>query len=551
MFTKLEKYILFILFIYYLFITDYFLYLNTVYFFVLLYNICKIFKSFYNYGNKENYYILKYILISIFLFFCSYYLIYDPNPIYYLFTFYLPFENYFKGILAIIFHTYFLNKFSAPKKKNYKRLEILHDSEIIRLANRIIKNDKPSYNFEYFLSKQINYFKKNKKKFFQFVISLIIIKILLYFYRTKYWIYFNKKEKILPITTSKNTKFYMTSCVYNMEPIIVDYINELKKLIKYLGEDNIIISIVENGDSTDKTRDYLIEFQKYLNETKIINKFYLNHEIKDKRKKIMDSQLKDYYRIKFLAQLRNKCFEFLYEIPNLDFENTKIINFNDIIFRYEEIIKLLSTNNEDYDAVCAMDFYYNFYDNWVSIDLDGNILRDGFPYFINKEAQDLLINRKPIRIFSCWNGVIVFTASPFKDRAINFRDEKYIANKTNIYKLNPEENYHIDFESECSYFHLDLQTMGYNKRFINPEIRVAYTYWHYYYSNYILPNTIELLNYFGYYIRYFYRKRNKYMSNYKDKNVKLSAGLQKWYLIHKLMKKRQRTKPKFKIFNNI
>ena len=43
----------------------------------------------------------------------------------------------------------------------------------------------------------------------------------------------------------------------------------MKKLINYLGFNNVIISIVENGDSVDNTRKYLENFQNYLNNKNI------------------------------------------------------------------------------------------------------------------------------------------------------------------------------------------------------------------------------------------------------------------------------------------
>ena len=115
----------------------------------------------------------------------------------------------------------------------------------------------------------------------------------------------------------------------------------------------------------------------------------------------------DHLRIKFFSTLRNKCLDFIYEIPNLNFENTKIIFFNDIYYKYEDIINLISRNNEDYDAVCALDFDNYFYDRWVSIDLDGNSLLRNFPFIVKKEAQDRILNHKPFIVFSCWNGVII------------------------------------------------------------------------------------------------------------------------------------------------
>ena len=217
--------------------------------------------------------------------------------------------------------------------------------------------------------------------------------------------------------------------IANIEEIIVNFIEEMKKLIYYLGKENIIVSIVENGDSKDKTRDYLREFTIYLDKNKIINKFILSYEIENPKKKFHRKNL-GYLRIEFYSRLRNKCLDFIYQIPNLNFDNTKIIFFNDIYYKYEDIINLISTNNEDYDAVCGLDFRKVFYDRWVSIDLDGNSLLRNFPFILNKEAQDLILNHKPFRVFSCWNGVIVFTAFPLKNKAIQFRYPKNI--KKNI-----------------------------------------------------------------------------------------------------------------------
>ena len=86
----------------------------------------------------------------------------------------------------------------------------------------------------------------------------------------------------------------------------------------------------------------------------------------------------------------------------------------------------------------------------------------------------------------------------------------------------------------CTYFHIDLQALGYTKRFINSDVRVAYNYVYYYYAKYTLPNTFELLYYFVYYFRYFFKKRNKDMSNSISKDVKLSDLMNNWYLFHKL-----------------
>ena len=164
----------------------------------------------------------------------------------------------------------------------------------------------------------------------------------------------------------------------------------------------------------------------------------MRKEVEDIRKKVKPFIKSSRLRIEFYAKLRNKCFDYLYELSNIDFNNTIVIYFNDVMFRYEDIINLLSTNKEDFDSVCGLDMYsHYFYIRWVTIDLDGNGLKKYFPFFINKEAQDLILNHQPIRVFSCWNGIIAFKANSLRNKQIQFRYKrnytipKYLLNTAN------------------------------------------------------------------------------------------------------------------------
>lgn len=176
-----------------------------------------------------------------------------------------------------------------------------------------------------------------------------------------------------------------------------------------------------------------------------------------------------------------------------------------------------------------MDFSNIFYDRWVSIDLDGNSLIEKFPFFLNKEAQDLIINHKPVRVFSCWNGVIVFTASPLKYKRLQFRYKNN--NKKSKHKINNCQK--VDYESECTYFHIDLFNLGYTKKFINPNVRVTYNYKYFNKRKYFYPSLEDIKSYFNLYLKSFKVKRNKFMSNYKDKNIKFNKMVEKWYLENK------------------
>ena len=530
--------VIFIILIFtYIFIDDSDLYIKLIYVFLIIYHVYISILVIFENISISTIKIKLFIIVSIILYLFTYFIIFDTNPFFFIFVYYLFFPYLWKGVLIVFIHSYILSKF-IKINNNYKPIENNSDfTEDISLKEKnsistssIMTN--PSISSYYFLFGFFCFIIKTKKRIFIFLICLILIIMLdikIFINRNKLWVLFNKKSKILPKMTSSNTTFYITATLVNMENIIKNYIKEMIKLINYLGKENVIVSIVENGDSTDNTAKYLEIFQKYLNERNITNRFIFDHLINDERGQelLFLEHDEGYLRIKFYSQLRNKCLELLYDIPNLNFSNTKIIFFNDVIFEYENIIKLLSTNNEDYDAVCGLDFYDCFYDSWVSIDLSGYSLRHDFPYFVNKEGQDLVINHKPVRVFSCWNGVTVFTAEPLKDKKIQFRYELHEDRYVEHY-LDSDQKFW--YESECTYFHIDLFSLGYTKTFINPEVRVGYLYEYYNQkkNGYIRIKDFEM--YYKYYLNSWNKKRNKNMSNYKDRNITLDKMLWDWYM---------------------
>ena len=539
----------------------FFLFTNRHNFFRIIYT-CLLMINLYYLGKNRFNIKLKQWIIYILSYVSSYYLIKDPNPFYYLLTFYLPLPNFFRAVFIIMFISYIFNKYiiileipkniiiekedkkednkdNAIKEEEVKKEEIIEKEiqkeeikeeeikkEIVlekEIQKEEIKEDNKEENKDdekkeeikeedknknnkkeedirrFFLSREIGYLWENKESLIWLFIWLILLRIAIYFYEIKYWVLVEDN----PFDNSKNpsqnkTIYYISAVIYNMEPIIKDWISEMKQLIDYLGTDRVIVSIVENGDSTDKTRKYLQFFENYLINHKVVN--LINIE-KREQKEGVD-------RIRFLAKLRNRSLDLLYKIGDLDFDNTKIIFFNDIIYRYEDILKLLFTNNGNYDTVCAMDYYEGFYDTWASIGLDGKQFRRYFPYFYNKELQDAYINGEVIRTFSCWNGVTVINAKAFEDRdKLFFRTGKKIR------------------QSECTLLHADMYWMGYRKIFVNTQVAVAYTYEYYYKNHYLYPWTKNLFTYFYYYFKYGFIKRNYNMTNLVDENITMYNNL--------------------------
>jgi hypothetical protein len=248
----------------------------------------------------------NFIFTSLILYLFSYFIIYDPNPFFCIISFYSFYPNFIKATFIILIHTFFISYYLNNCKINsinFKTKEVKSASEKFKLIRKL-KYISESY----FLSNLFKSLTGNKRLKYIFIVLILIYtaKTIIFLNRIKIWVYMNNKEKTIPISTLKNTTFYITSNLVNIESIIDNYIQQLKYLINYIGKENVIISIVENEDSKDNTRTILNNFQKYLTENKILNKFYLNREIEDPRKLGKPFEKYSRLRIEYFAKLRNK-----------------------------------------------------------------------------------------------------------------------------------------------------------------------------------------------------------------------------------------------------
>ena len=245
--------------------------------------------------------IKTFLITSFLLYLFSYFIICDPNPFLGFIFYHLFYPNFIRAILIIIIHTYFLSISIRPRRI---KLDNLNEDFPLRLEFRKIRNDLIQ---SYFLSKIFRYLREKNLVEISFLVFILLfcLDILLFKNRIALWVYFNKKEKTLPISSSKNRIFYIASNIVNMEKIIDNFIGEMKKLIYYLGENNCIISIVENGDSIDNTRKYLEDFKNFLNSKNILNKFILKKEVEDIRNKTNPYIKGSRLRIEFYSKLRN------------------------------------------------------------------------------------------------------------------------------------------------------------------------------------------------------------------------------------------------------
>ncbi len=201
--------LLVILFIGNIFIKSFNAYFLLIYIFISIYHIiiiCFLIKNkrFFSYELKS------FIINSILLYLITFFLICDSNPFSSIIFFYTFYPNFLKAVLIIFFHTYFLSLYLNDIKTN---LTINFNF----LGVNFLKYK--SHQFSFLLSDIIIYFqeKRNIKLFSLALIFFFIIDVLLFLNKIPIWVYFNDYTKTLPNLSSKNTTFYITSNIFNME----------------------------------------------------------------------------------------------------------------------------------------------------------------------------------------------------------------------------------------------------------------------------------------------------------------------------------------------
>lgn len=262
--------------------------------------------------------------------------------------------------------------------------------------------------------------------------------------------------------------YFFAALLKDNESIIDNWAHQLVRVTEALRPAPVYVSIVENHDSSDKTGTAL-KFLKNRLEKLGVNNTIVTEAVRDRAGRD---------RISWLSELRNLALEPLYQL-NWSTKSTRIVFLNDVWFHSEQILDLILTNRGDYDMSCALDFYWKFYDVWVSRDLKGQGLYGIYPYFQDATARIQLRDLEPVRVFSCWNGAVVIKAEPFmKKLPIKFRPSPLGS----------------PVHSECFWICYDLWKSGYYKILINPKVILAYERKHYYYQKYIFPIFVHPLS---------------------------------------------------------
>eukprot|EP00158_Paraphelidium_tribonemae_P007036 Partr_v1_DN28083_c2_g1_i2_m56866 putative capsular associated protein len=273
-----------------------------------------------------------------------------------------------------------------------------------------------------------------------------------------------------PRPSTREQSVYIAAMFHQSERVLPSFIDNLMHMIPNFH--STFISIVENG-STDNTKRILEELDSRLTELKIPHNITTSTAVKAYNE-----------RISYLSGHRNSALFNMYDQhARLQIRYDKLIFFNDIMYDPVDFMRMFEApslaGNGGYDAICGMDYYSTFYDNFAtresqyhtpSISQDkgaiGGLKPDSWrPHFYSTERQRLFAAHELIPVFSCWNGVAIFKTEPFYRHHLHFRalsDGK--SRQTRGFDA-----------SECCLIHADIRAHNPHARiYIDPNFIVRY-----------------------------------------------------------------------------
>lgn len=288
-----------------------------------------------------------------------------------------------------------------------------------------------------------------------------------------------------PAGHDDNTTVFIASVHRNTAKILPAWTAAALALVDYLGPERVYFSALESG-SQDDTKERLTALKEQLDARRVPNTISLGMTVWDQLDEMWarpdpagprqpgwiwneEDGLYDLRRITYLARERNKALEPMRELERRGVSFDRLLWINDVVFSVEDFVTLLRTRSGDYAAACAMDFKYSstYYDTFALRDRQGHkTVSNYWPWFLSPSSRDAALRSEPMRVESCWNGMVVFDAAPFYGaQPLGFR-----AIPDSLADLHLEA-------SECCLIHADnpLANKPDKGVWLNPNVRVGYS----------------------------------------------------------------------------
>ena len=315
-----------------------------------------------------------------------------------------------------------------------------------------------------------------------------------------------------------NTTVFIASVHRNTEDILAGTWNDaVVHLISTLGAENVYFSAVESG-SQDATKRALRQLRSRLDAMNAPNNITLGMTLWEQMDELASrpdpekarqqgwiwnarDRRYEMRRIPYLSRVRNQAMEPLKALRAQGRHFDRILWINDVVFdvgspgfcttvppkspisselsagdstrtnseQTEDVLSLLNTRGGRYAAACSMDFktYPYYYDTFALRDDRGQKAASQYwPWFLSSAAKTSVRRGEPVKVSSCWNGMVSFDSAPFyANPPLEFRGiDDSLA------------DFHLE-ASECCLIHADnaLSSRPDKGVWLNQNVRVGYS----------------------------------------------------------------------------
>jgi alpha-1,3-mannosyltransferase len=246
----------------------------------------------------------------------------------------------------------------------------------------------------------------------------------------------------IPDPSNSQIHYFFALDLYNITPLLPRLMSSIVQAIRFLGPEACSLSVVE-GRSDDGTYQILEALRESIES--LGSTFHLESTSLNPKSKGAD-------RIAVLSQLRNMALAPMLDDPTSYSHAAKVIFINDVAICPEDILELLYQHDfQSATMTCAFDWIHDgdtFYDVWVSRSMSGDLFFEVPPdsnwnyssnlFWDHPLSHDKFHRAQPLRVFSCWGGMVTIDAKPFLGKDISFRnsakDECYMGEPTLLAK---------------------------------------------------------------------------------------------------------------------
>jgi len=230
----------------------------------------------------------------------------------------------------------------------------------------------------------------------------------------------NRYEDYLPQNLSQKVptqRYFIASVLHNDVKRIPSFTREMIKLIRLLHHSPVFVSLYE-ASSTDGTKAAIQPLVQVLETLNVAHRVVHGNEIRNSEQS----------KANFVATLRNRVMEPLYDEDTTWMYFDKVIFLDGSFFCGFDVIEMLKHKNAS--ITCGLDVVLAAHGSQDLVlrdphgikDIDGKPFSASYPYASVPQSVDAVVRHRPFRVYSCFDGLAVFDASPMHTHGIRFRE---------------------------------------------------------------------------------------------------------------------------------